>query len=330
MVKAQIDQLAADFLAAGKNSGLGIAVVMRNPQTGELEGTLLNYGTTAKDNGQGVNSDTVYEIGSITKLFTGILLAQAVEAGKVQLDDPIQNYLPEDIHAPTYKNKPIRLEDLATHRSGLPRDTAAESLPQLYSWLDTYKLRRRPGSQYVYSNAGYALLGDILARLSETDYATLEYGSISLPLGLKDTRETLTDEQTGRLAQGYTSSGSPAGYFPYSGAMSGAGYLRSTLNDLTRFLIANMDPNSTTLAEPIALAQMVQAEGSDATTGIGLGWEIDRPGNSDERLSKGGETGGFTSYISFLRDGSSGFVLLANGMDVGRIAPAIINIMQGH
>ena len=301
---------------------------MRNPQTGLLEGILLNYGTTAKDNGQALNPDTVYEIGSITKLFTGILLAQAVEAGKVQLDDPIQNYLPEDIHAPTYKNKPIRLDDLATHRSGLPRDTAAESLPQLYSWLDTYKLRRRPGSQYAYSNAGYALLGDILARLSGTDYGTLEYELISLPLGLMDTRETLTDEQTGRLAQGYTSSGSPAGYFPYSGAMSGAGYLRSTLQDMTRFLIANMDLNSTPLARSIALAQTVQAEGNDRGTGIGLGWEIDQVGTSNERLSKGGETAGFTSYISFLRDGSSGFVLLTNGMDVGRIVPDVINIMR--
>ena len=112
---------------------------------------------------------------------------------------------------------------MPTHRSGLPRDTAAESLPELYDWLDTYQLHRRPGSKYAYSNAGYALLGDILARLSGTDYGTLEYESISLPLGLTDTRETLTDEQTGRLAQGYTSSGSPAGYFPSSGAMSGAG-----------------------------------------------------------------------------------------------------------
>ncbi|MGZ6316102.1 MAG: serine hydrolase domain-containing protein, partial [Anaerolineales bacterium] len=161
-----------------------------------------------------------------------------------------------------------------------------------------------------------------------TDYGTLDYESISLPLRLTDTRETLTDEQTGRLAQGYTSSGSPAGYFPSSGAMSGAGYLRSTLNDMTRFLIANMNLNSATLGKSIALAQTVQAKGSDAATRIGLGWEIDHPGNSDERLSKGGETAGFTSYISFLRDGSSGFVLLTNGMGVGRIVPDVINIMQ--
>ena len=87
VVKDQIDHLATEFLAAGKNSGLGIALVIRNPQTGELEGMFLDYGATAKDNAQPINSNTIYEIGSITKLFTGILLAQAVEAGKVQLND---------------------------------------------------------------------------------------------------------------------------------------------------------------------------------------------------------------------------------------------------
>ena len=156
-----------------------------------------------------------------------------------------------------------------------------------------------PGSKYAYSNAGYALLGDILARLSGTDYGTLEYESISLPLGLTDTRETLTDEQTGRLAQGYTSSGSPAGYFPSSGAMSGAGYLRSTLNDMTRFLIANMKLNSGALARSIALAQTVQAEGSDAATRnrTGLG---DRPAWRQRRATLEGRGDWLALQVTFL------------------------------
>ena len=111
-IKKQIDKLAAWFLGQGKDPGLGIAVVVRDPQTGKLEAMLLNYGTSAKDNRQSVTSSTQYEIGSITKVFTGILLAQAVASGAVQLDDPIQKYLPSGIHAPKYRDEPIRLIDL--------------------------------------------------------------------------------------------------------------------------------------------------------------------------------------------------------------------------
>jgi len=328
-IKTQVDKLAAWFLGQGKNSGLGVAVVVRNPQTGQLEAMLLNYGMASKDNGQVVTSSTIYEIGSITKVCTGILLAQAVDAGDMQLDDPIQQYLPTGIQAPTYQNTPITLLDLATHRSALPRDAETDAMPELYSWLNSLELSRAPGSEYAYSNLGYSVLGDILARRSGTDFDTLEFQSVSQPLGLQDTRETLSAEQSSRLAQGYTYDGSPAGYFPQSGAMSAAGYMHSTLNDMTRFLIANMQADSTPLAGPINMAQAVEADRGDPGTGVGLGWEIDQLGTTSERLSKGGATLGFTSYISFLGDGSSGFVLLTNGMYVEGLVPHMIGIVGG-
>ena len=92
--------------------------------------------------------------------------------------------------------------------------------------------------------------------------------------------------------------------------MSAAGYLRSTLNDMTRFLIDNMQPNSTPLASSLQLAQTIQAEGRNPGTGTGLGWEIDRPGTPSEVIWKEGGTLGFTSYISFREDGSSGLCLV--------------------
>ena len=328
-IKTQVDKLAAWFLAQGKSSGLGVAVVVRDPQTGRLGTMLLNYGTTAKDNGQAVTSSTIYEIGSITKVFTGILLAQAVDAGDMQLDDPIQQYLPPGIHAPSFHDTPITLLDLATHRSSLPRDAETDDMPELYNWLSALDLSRAPGSEYAYSNLGYAVLGDILARRASTGFDTLEFQSVSGPLGLPDTREALSDEQAGRLAQAYTYDGSPVGYFPQAGAMSSAGYMHSTLDDMTRFLVANMEPDSTPLAGPIRMAQALQAERGDPGTGIGLGWEIDQVGTTSERLSKGGATLGFTSYISFLRDGNSGFVLLSNGMYANQLVPRMISIIGG-
>lgn len=326
-LKSQIDRLATSFLEQGQTPGLGIAVVIRNPQTGQLEAMLLNYGTTAKDGGQSVTSDTVYEIGSITKIFTGILLAEAVNAGKVKFDDPIQKYLPPGIQAPTYNDIPITLADLATHHSALPRDLDSDNLSDLYNWLNNYQLTRAPGSKYSYSNLGYSLLGDILARLSGNAFGTLEYQSISQPLGLTDTSETLSDDQNNRLAKGYTGDGALATYFPDSGAMSSAGYLRSTLNDMTQFLVDNMQPDSTPLASSIRLAQMTIADGQEPGSGTGLGWEIDRPNTPSERVWKGGGTPGFTTYISFARDGSSGFVLLTNGQYVNYLVPTMLQLL---
>lgn len=329
-LKSQIDKMAAGFLGAGNSSGLGVAVVVRDPSTGQLEALILNYGTSAKDQGADITPDTVYEIGSITKVFTGILLAEAVNAGSVKLDDPIQNYMPPGIHAPTYRDQQITLAELATHRSSLPRDADTDSLPDFYAWLNGYQLARAPGTQYVYSNLGYSLLGDILARLAGTDFGTLELQSVSQPLGLVDTRETLTSDETDRLAQGYRYDGSAADYFPDSGAMSGAGYLRSTLSDMTRFLVANMQPDSTPLAASIRLAQTSQSEGRNPGTGAGLGWDIQHPGRPDEIISKGGGTSGFTSYIAFKADGSSGFVLLSNGQYVESLVPTMLNLLSGR
>ena len=152
--------------------------------------------------------------------------------------------------------------------------------------------------------------------------------SVSQPLGLVDTREALTPDETERLAQGHGYDGSTADYFPDSGAMSGAGYLRSTLSDMTRFLAVNMQPDSTPLAAAIRLAQTSQSEGRNPGTGAGLGWDIQHPGRPDEIISKGGATSGFSSYIALKADGSSGFVLLSNGQYVESLVSTMLNLLR--
>ncbi len=326
-LQARIDKLATTFIEQNHSSGLSISVVERNPQTGQLEAMFLNYGFMSKDKSQPVTSDTVYEIGSITKVFTGILLAQAIDAGKINLNDPVQKYLPAGVTLAAYKNKPMRIVDLATHRSGLPRDLASDDPAVLYQWLNTFRPSYAPGAEYVYSNLGYMVLGNILSRLSQTDYGTLEFESVSQPLGLMDTREVLTSDEQNRLAQGYNYDGSLARYFPDSGNMSGAGYLRSTLNDMTRFLIDNMRTNSAPLAESLQLAQVSQAEGRNPGTGTGLGWEVDNPGTPNEVVWKSGGTPGFTSYISFQKDGNVGFVILNNGQLIDNLASNMSDLL---
>ena len=327
-LRKQIDRLAMDYIKWGHGSGLSMAVVKRNPQTGRLEAMLLNYGYTSKHDLQPVASDTVYEIGSLTKVFTGILLAQAINDGKVVLDDPVQNYLPNGVHLAEYRNRPIKLVDLATHRSGLPRDVGVNDPAGLYQWLNGYQPSIAPGAEYIYSNLGYMVLGDILTRLSQSDFNTLEYANVSEPLGLSDTREVLTNEEKSRLAQGYYYDGSLTSYFPDSGTMSAAGYLRSTLNDMTRFLIDNMQAYATPLAPSLQLAQTVQSPGRNPGEGTALGWEIDDLNKPDEVIWKSGGTNGFTSHIEFMKDGSSGFVLLSNGQYVDDLAVELAPLLD--
>jgi D-alanyl-D-alanine-carboxypeptidase/D-alanyl-D-alanine-endopeptidase len=327
-LKNKIDRLATTYIVQDHSSGLSMAVVKRNPQTGQLEALLLNYGYTSKADNQPVTSNTVYEIGSITKVFTGILLAQAINNGKVNLNDPVQDYLPSSVTLAAYKNQPIRLVDLATHRSGLPRDLGSDDPSDLYQFMNGFRPSMAPGAEYIYSNLGYMILGDILARLSQTDFATLEFNSVSQPIGLMDTREVLNSDEQNRLAQGYSYDGSQARYFPDTGNMSAAGYLRSTLNDMSRFLMDNMKTDSTPLASSLYLAQISQAEGRNPGTGTGLGWEIDHPGTPNEVIWKSGGTPGFTSYISFRKDGSTGFVLLSNGQFIDNLAASMSALLD--
>jgi CubicO group peptidase (beta-lactamase class C family) len=327
-LKSQVDRLAMKFLKGTRNPGLSVSVIIRDPDSGELKAMLLNYGTPFKDGKQPTDSRTVYELGSITKLFTGILLAEAVNAGEVKLADPIQAYLPDGIQAPLYDNIPISLVNLATHRSGLPRDLNTDNSSFLYAWLNNFRLAIAPGSEYIYSNLGYGILGDILARNAKSDFGTLVFQSVSQPLGLSDTREVLTGDQRTRLAKGYGYEGTLVQYEPEAGAMSGAGYMHSTLDDLTRFLMENIDPASTSISASLELAQSMQSVGRNPRSGTGLGWEIDYPDKSYERLWKGGATYGFSSYISFVKDGSSGFILLTNGQYVDKLALSMESLLN--
>ena len=163
--------------------------------------------------GAGVGGGTLFELGSITKVFTALILADMVNRGEVSLDDPAARYLPPGHRMPQRDGRPITLRDLATHRSGLPRmadDMRSIGDPdgpfadyteaRLLAFLDRYRLSREPGSQWEYSNLGMGLLGYLLARAAGTDYETLLRARITGPLGMTDTLITLPPSQAARLA----------------------------------------------------------------------------------------------------------------------------------
>lgn len=179
---------------------VGVVVGIVTPQGTQY----IVHGLTRKD-GDPVAAGTIFEIGSITKIFTSLLLCDMVERGQLKWDDPISRYLAEGTKVPAPSGKEITLLDLATHTSGLPRDAgnldpasadahAAFGPPQLYHFLSTHQLSRDPGEKWEYSNVGAALLGHILTLRAGATYEQLLRSRILTPLRMTQTTITLSGE----------------------------------------------------------------------------------------------------------------------------------------
>ena len=269
-----------------------------------------------------LNGDTVFEIGSVTKVFTASVLASMVERREVALQDPVKKCLPGSVRMPTRGGRDITLLDLATHTSGLPR-VPANLLPKdnmnpygdysaekLYQFLSAYELPRDVGAQYEYSNLGMGLLGHALARCAGTDYETLVVERILKPLGMNDTRITLTPDMRARFVSGHDQSGAPTANWDLN-VLAGAGGLHSTVNDLLRFVAATLDANSPL----VGIVQRTHAALRDTTipqTRIGLAWHIRRVGDRDIVWHNGG-TGGFHAFVGIDPRAQTAVVMLHNG-----------------
>jgi D-alanyl-D-alanine-carboxypeptidase/D-alanyl-D-alanine-endopeptidase len=284
------------------------------------------YGETAVDGGTAVNEHTVYEIGSITKVFTGVTLADMALGGEVDLDDPVRLYLPDSVRVPETDSLPITLRLLSAQRSGLPRmplnfaprdpdnPYADYDAARLYAFLNAYKLMRAPGAAYEYSNLGVGLLGLALARREDTTYAALVHRHILAPLGMTSTMVALTDDARARLAQG-SADGRPAANWDID-ALAGAGALRSTAEDMTTFLAAAMRLRRTTLDSAFQLAA---EPGFDAGPGgsmrIGLGWHVRDGADGTHIVWHNGGTGGYRSWAGYDPARRVGVVVLANSTE---------------
>ncbi|HLY27198.1 MAG TPA: serine hydrolase, partial [Aggregatilineales bacterium] len=180
-LERNIEALAQDYMNGDSHTpGLVVGVIEAAGRNNvQYRGGF--YGTISLDSKARPSADTLFEIGSETKVFTATLLAFAVKEGKVKLDDPIQKYLPTGVTAPVFKGKNITLLDLATHRSGFPDqpdnkpsdELKPYTVQDMYDWLSNYKLTYAPGSQWLYSNIGFGLMGTILSRVYVKTYDEL-------------------------------------------------------------------------------------------------------------------------------------------------------------
>jgi D-alanyl-D-alanine-carboxypeptidase/D-alanyl-D-alanine-endopeptidase len=281
---------------------------------------VFGFGKVSSASAHEPDGDTLFEIGSVTKAFTGILLADMVERGEVKLDDPVSKYLPETVKLPQLVDKPITLAHLATHTSGLPRmptnfkpadlenPYADYTVEQMYAFLSAYKPTEKPGVKFEYSNLGMGLLGHVLSLHAAKDYETLLAERVLKPLGMDDTRITLDEKSRAKLAAGHDGDGEPVANWDLP-TLAGAGSLRSSANDMLKLLAAAIDPRAPAeLEKMLALSRKPRVPASTANE-IGLGWHIGRNGSL---VWHNGQTGGYHSYCAFVPERKVGVVVLAN------------------
>src|SRR5688500_4586543 len=330
----QIRNLLAERIDTYRQS-VGIVVGIIEPQGRRI----VSYGTRANGDPRPVAGDSVFEIGSITKLFTSLLLADMVRRGEVALDDPVAKYLPPGVKVPERKGRHITLVDLATHMSGLPREApnfepdladwaAGYSEASLYEFLGSHQLTEDIGASNEYSNVGAALLGIALARRAGMDYGALVRARIGEPMGLDSTGVSLTPEMTARVATGHFFRLNPAPHMNL-GVFAGAGALWSTTNDLLTFLGAQLGYQQTPLAPAMAAMLAVERPLMPPVVRIfvresqHLGWFAKK-----NILWHNGGTLGYMSFIGFDPKTRSGVVVLANakgGAGVDDIGMHLLN-----
>ena len=253
-----------------------------------------------------VNADSIVEIGSITKIFTSLLLADMVNRKEAALDDPAAKYLPENVRMPDRSGKSITLLDLATHYSGLPPISGNDDL---YQFLAGYTLPRDPGSQFEYSNLGAGLLGHILATRARTDYESLIRTRIAQPLRMPDTGITLSPAMRLRAATGHTATLAPAADSDLPATFAGAGALRSSAHDMLTFLEAFLGYPESPLSP--AMKAMLEVRRPAGQAQIGLGWLIFST-DGREIVTHSGATRGFASFAAYDPEARIGAVVLSN------------------
>jgi CubicO group peptidase (beta-lactamase class C family) len=232
---------------------------------------IFSFGNMSKSHNIPVNENTLFDIGSITKTFTTLLLADMVEQGIVNLTDPVEKYLPASVKVPEFNGHKITFEDLATHTSGLPEMPSNIWLNKkvgtfnphynaslLYQGLSNTKLTREPGTKFQYSSFGIGLLGHILSLKAGVPYEQLVKDRILNVLGMNDTKITLSqNEIENRFAVGHMG-GKEISAPTIPTIMAGAGAFRSTASDLLKYVSANLGFLHTKLDDAIQLQHLIR------------------------------------------------------------------------
>jgi D-alanyl-D-alanine-carboxypeptidase/D-alanyl-D-alanine-endopeptidase len=314
----------------GEQGSVGIVVGVIAPEGRQI----ISAGERSSDDSRPPDGDTAFEIGSVTKVFTALLLAEMAEKNEVGLNDPVAKHLPSAFKVPERNGKTISLLDLATHTSGLPfmpNDAAISNGPSaakystgdLRRFVATSELRTDIDGKWEYSNIGYWLLSEALTGRGGLDYQTLLRRHVIAPLGLTNTAFALAPEMKKNFAPGHNAvlqAAPPISTLPIYSIMPAAGGLYSTANDLLKLLAVAMDYEHSPLDGAMRLTWNTRRPMSRDGFEQGLGWTIIREQNSLLIVHDGG-TLGYASSIAWDPVKRAGVVVLSNQVaNVGDIA----------
>ena len=309
---------------AGKPADVGLVVGVVDANGRRV----VCRGGAGRPDGGLMDGDTLFEIGSVTKAFTGLLLADMVRRGEVALDDPVQRLLPADVRLAEPDGRPITLEALATHTSGLPHDAdnyaprdranpfADYTVARFYDFLRRWRPSAGAAGVHRYSNVGAGLLGHALALHASADFETLVRTRIAEPLGMQNTVITPSQSLSDRFAGGHDFDGRPAVHTDIP-VIEGAGALRSTADDLLAFLAAEAGLFETPLAG--AMSAQLNARRPTGRADFpfqALGWCV-TTGPDGEVAWHTGRTTGFRTFLGFDRGRGVGVAVLGNQATAG-------------
>ncbi|ELY6201776.1 D-alanyl-D-alanine-carboxypeptidase/endopeptidase AmpH [Cronobacter malonaticus] len=313
-----VDRYANHIFYGSGATGMAIVVIDGNQRV------FRSFGETRPGNNVRPQLDSVIRIASLTKLMTSEMLVKMLDQGVVKLDDPLSRYAPPGARVPTYQGEPIRLVNLATHTSALPREQpgGAAKRPvfvwptreQRWQWLSTATLKAAPGATASYSNLAFDLLADALANAAGKPYTQLFEEQITRPLGMKDTTFTPSPDQCKRLMV------AEKGASPCNNTLAaiGSGGVYSTPDDMMRwmqqFLASDFhrrspqaDRMQTLIYQRTQLTRVVGMDVPGKADALGLGWVYMAP--KDGRpgiIQKTGGGGGFITYMAMIPQSNIG------------------------
>jgi serine-type D-Ala-D-Ala carboxypeptidase/endopeptidase len=326
-----IARILAQRLAEKRLKGAAVAIV-------EADGSarFIHAGDSGHTASPAITADTLFEIGSITKGFAGVLLAQMVARGEVSLNDTVRMHAPADVTFPPNSVGDITLQQLATHTSGLPRvpisvaffkamfsdptnPYARYSRADFWTYLTARKHDATKQYENAYSNLGVGLLGELLANRAKLSFAELVRRDITVPLAMNDTHIDIATADRPRFAIGHDQKLTPTAYWDLP-AMQAAGALRSSARDMATFITALAKGSL-----PGAKAAITPLANITERTKIGLCWMI-QTARGDEIVWHNGGTGGFRSFAGVsLKSGRAVVVLTNSSISADDIGMHLIN-----
>ena len=321
MISSQVKSFILDQIVNKSKAAIVIGFVDPN-------GTrIFSFGNMSTRHNIPVNESTLFNIGSITKTFTTLLLADMVKQGLVNLTDPIERYLPSSVKVPEFNGQKITLEHLATHTSGLPEfppnlldnnGNIIESYNanQLYQALSNTKLTRAPGSQFQYSSFGMGLLGQILSLKADVSYNQLVKDRILNVLGMNDTKITLSQNEINNSFPVGHRGGKEITTPKIPMILADAGAYHSTAPDMLKYISANLGLIHTKLDDAMKLQHLIRHTGVNAnpmnyTEYVGLGWRI-LTNFGTEVIAHTGAINGWNANVAFIPSKQIGVVALCS------------------